>query len=250
MVRVIRPVSRRRTGSRMKRRSRAMVRRSKWPRGGYTQLRSIARRYGSRLTLARTPFPNSKFVKHVYCDTILLAAAGGPGLGQTWVARANSTFDPDFTFTGHQPMFRDDLAAQYNYYTVLGARIEILIQPTSSVTRVCSLRCDDQSAAIANPIELMEQHPFKTTRLSNRDLPLKLTAWYDAAKWNKTTRAGILADSDQKIGVGSNPGVPVNKFFVLQMYPDNAGFTLDQVTLTVKITYDVMWRQPVDHIAS
>lgn len=246
MARVFNPRTRRGTGSRVKRRTGTATRPIKWPKGKYTGLRTASR----RLRIARTPYPNTKFVKHIYADTIFLPAAGVAGVGQTWVARANSTFDPDFTFTGHQPMFRDDMAAQYNYYTVLGARIDIRIQPSASTTRVCSLRCDDQSAAIGSIIEMMEQHPYVTTRLINRDNPLRLTAYYDAAKWNKTTRSGIMADTDQKIAAGTSPGVPINKFFVLQMFPDNVGFTLDAVSFSVKITYEVMWRQPVDHVAS
>lgn len=40
------------------------------------------------------------------------------------VFRANGLFDPDFTGTGHQPYYFDEMAALYNSYVVTGCNVE------------------------------------------------------------------------------------------------------------------------------
>jgi len=53
------------------------------------------------------------------------------GVFQTWVFRGNSVYDPDFTYSGHQPVGFDELAAFYMYYYVHGSKIHV---STSSLT--------------------------------------------------------------------------------------------------------------------
>lgn len=226
-----------------------MVKRpSRWPKGSYSQLRTVAR--ALKVPRLVSAFPQQRLVNHKYCDNITIAAAGVAGLYQVWQFRANSTYDPDYTGTGHQPMFRDELAAQYNYYTVMASRIEILVQPAATTGRTMALFCDDDTTYPTTSTNFMEQHGFIAAKLDKRNTPLKLTGWYNAAKWNKTTNQGILADADQKIAVGSNPTAPVAKYFTFLTFPDNTGSTLDAFTFTVKIYYTVMWREPVDHVGS
>lgn len=66
-------------------------------------------------------FPDKISTKLQYSDVVQLqASAGTPGL---WQFRMNSLFDPDFTGTGHQPKWFDQLAAVYFRYRVKGAKI-------------------------------------------------------------------------------------------------------------------------------
>lgn len=44
---------------------------------------------------------------------------------QQW--RINSTFDPDYTFTGHQAYMRDQMVLNYNYYKVIKVRVKSII---------------------------------------------------------------------------------------------------------------------------
>lgn len=52
------------------------------------------------------------------------------------VFRMNSLFDPDFTGTGHQPMYYDRYAALYSNYRVLGSRLSTTFYPTHDATAV------------------------------------------------------------------------------------------------------------------
>jgi hypothetical protein len=53
------------------------------------------------------------------------------GALQTWLFRGNSVYDPDYTYTGHQPSGFDELAAFYQYYRVEASKIDV---HTSSFT--------------------------------------------------------------------------------------------------------------------
>jgi len=72
-------------------------------------------------------FPDVLRTKLQYCDVVQLAAsAGSPGLYQF---RMNSLFDPDYTSTGHQPQWFDQLSAVYSYYRVLKSKITVTFCP-------------------------------------------------------------------------------------------------------------------------
>lgn len=74
-------------------------------------------------------FPDRLKTKLHYCDVVQLAAsAGNPGL---WEFRMNSLFDPDFTGTGHQPQWFDQLASVYLYYKVTSSKITVTFIPNN-----------------------------------------------------------------------------------------------------------------------
>lgn len=81
--------------------------------------------------LSRTDFgfPDRLKTKLHYADVIQLSAsAGSPGL---WQFRMNSLYDPDYTGTGHQPQWFDQLSAVYQYYKVLGSKITCTFIPNN-----------------------------------------------------------------------------------------------------------------------
>ncbi len=65
--------------------------------------------------------PRSVLVKLRYHDVRNLTGA----ITDSWVYRLNSLFDPDFTGTGHQPLWHDQLALLYNRYQVHGCYIRV-----------------------------------------------------------------------------------------------------------------------------
>lgn len=69
---------------------------------------------------------NDKFtVRLSYADNYRhdIAQNGSASAVQTF--RMNSIFDPDITGTGHQPLFRDVWASQYDYYAVIECSYKI-----------------------------------------------------------------------------------------------------------------------------
>lgn len=72
-------------------------------------------------------FPDRLRTKVQYCDVVqLTASAGNPAVYQF---RMNGLYDPDYTGTGHQPQWTDQLFAVYNRYVVNNARIIVTFCP-------------------------------------------------------------------------------------------------------------------------
>lgn len=68
-------------------------------------------------------FPNSIITKHRYAALQSMASSAGSLVRHAWCA--NSVYDPDFTGTGHQPLYYDQYTAIYDQYVVLGSKITI-----------------------------------------------------------------------------------------------------------------------------
>ena len=68
-------------------------------------------------------FPTKIITKLRYNDTVVLDSTTGTSVAH--VLRMNSAFDPDFTGTGHQPIYFDRYAAIYNSYRVIGAHLKV-----------------------------------------------------------------------------------------------------------------------------
>lgn len=83
------------------------------------------------LGITTYPFPNQLFCKLNYADNYKIIGAGAGLLGtQTW--RLNDITDPDYTGTGHQVYYNDQLAPIYRKYCVYGAKITVDICPSVS----------------------------------------------------------------------------------------------------------------------
>lgn len=248
---------RKKAGSRYKTRKATYVKRAAGSYGLYRStrfsgLRSAARKYKMRIgRIPRTlnPFPNSKLVRHNYCDTVTLSGSTAAGLPTGYVFRTNSMYDPDYTGVGHQPMFRDEMAAQYNFYTVLSSKIQITMINESTVPVSVALFADDDYNWPATPSTLQEQHRFtKPQKVDKRIAPLILNGWYNGPKWYKTNRTAFLADIQHKTGAGSNP--TESKYFNYVVMPHNSSDLVPSQKIHVKMTFVVLWREPVDHLPS
>jgi len=195
-----------------------------------------------------TPFPNTRIVRHKYCDNFTIPAAVGAGLPASYSFRCNSVFDPDRTGTGHQPMFHDEMLAQYNYYTVLKSSIRIVFENASTVGQSILLWVDDDFTIPSSITDTFEQHyvNIPATKPDKARFPYTLRAYYNGARWNKMNQAALLAY--EKTQSGSNPAV--SRYFHLYCAPTASSSTLTAQYAYVEIQYTVMWRETVDHTGS
>jgi hypothetical protein len=67
--------------------------------------------------------PSKVITRHTYCDG--RSIANGSGTLGTWQLRLNSMYDPDLTYTGHQPMGFDQVSANYSRYLVHKVKVTI-----------------------------------------------------------------------------------------------------------------------------
>jgi len=113
---------------------------------------------GTPAAIQRLPglgFPDSMICNHRYADNYPLVCTSG--ILATQKMRWNSTFDPDFTGTGHQPLYRDTLASIYDHYSVISAYIEVQVVNTGTVPMLCGIVTDDDTSTSATVGVLMEQ---------------------------------------------------------------------------------------------
>lgn len=102
-------------------------------------------------------FPNSIITKLKYCDIITFSPAAGVIAKNLF--RANGIFDPDFSGTGHQPMYRDQYAGIYENYVVLGSRIKVTWQGrTNLVGDLVGICGDNDTTTSTTTTTLLEQN--------------------------------------------------------------------------------------------
>ncbi len=74
--------------------------------------------------LSHLGVPDAIRTQLTYSDQIALSPTSTVG---QYTFRGNSVFDPDYTSTGHQPMYRDQLAQLYSRYRVYGSSIHLSV---------------------------------------------------------------------------------------------------------------------------
>lgn len=189
------------------------------------------------------PFPGTKWVVHRYSDRVSFAAVAQPGAGQGYQFRANSLYDPDATGGGHQPMFRDECAAQYSSYTVLASQIKLTIpnRKDHDVPIWFSLVTDDTATAETNRTQLWETRKnWLVTTPSLRNNNITMRATFDAAKILKTSRKAILADDTFKTGKDTDPNRAWYFYFWYQ--PLSAVDSLLALDIVIEMSFVTLWR--------
>lgn len=104
-------------------------------------------------------FPKRVTMTHKYCDIVTVTSTTG-ALG-TYRFRCNGMFDPDYTSTGHQPMYFDQMSAIYDHFTVIGSKIKIKVTPQTTISAASYvgmfINDDTSSTNITGIPALMEQ---------------------------------------------------------------------------------------------
>jgi len=88
-----------------------------------------------RNSLSGGGFPEKLTTTLRYVERITLVIGGTTA---SKIFRMNSPFDPNYTDSGHQPMYFDQLAAVYGRYQVTGATLKCEFSPITSDTELVS----------------------------------------------------------------------------------------------------------------
>lgn len=200
-----------------------------------------------RMPTQRALFPNNgKYIRHKYVDKVALSSPGLNGI-QTYVFRANSLYDPDYTGTGHQPMFYDEMVTHYNKYTVMYSKLKVCISPNdNSYSKIWGIALVDDASEInasSTHTDTLEQYSHTNMTVDGRRTNSKvLTKSFYAPTEFKTSRTALLADDQQAVTSNSNPPSSVARYFIIWCMPGYVGDTLPGITIQVEISYSVMWR--------
>lgn len=184
-------------------------------------------------------FPETLTTTLRYSDVYTLSTSGTAPVGN--IFRMNSVFDPDFTGTGHQPLYFDQFAAVYSRYSVLGSKITATYSQSSSDTDLSpkgpyriGITSNNDGSFASNAGTLIEQNKtaFAVLGRENGGSNVKtLTNTYSPFR-----DIGLTADDDTVgASVTTNPGTV---YWAYVWCNDIGGFSGD-VQVTVLIEFRV-----------
>ena len=180
-------------------------------------------------------FPNSIITQLRYCDYAQIQSSTGGSA--SWVFRANGIFDPDYTNTGHQALFRDAYANIYDYYTVLGSKLTVTFQSRSSTLGfVVGLQGSDTPTLSTTVSTWMEQNNGVHTLIGPQNSGSKTLF----ITYSPTENLGsdVKDDNSSLTAVGADPGSAQAYYFGILAAVEDAVSTA-QVTCMVEVEYTV-----------
>lgn len=197
-------------------------------------------------------FPRVRVVRHKYVENITIPAASAAGLLRQYNYCCNSMFDPNSTGVGHQPLFRDEMAAVYTKYTVVSSYIKVTLSQTDTDQQNWGIVCSKDTTLNVNPTVILEEYggnkPFIPAQ---RNSPKILTKSYSAKAFYKVKNINlILGDDVQRVDVGSNPGVSAIAYFNIWSGPLDPLVTLPATKAQVELILVCAWQFPMDAVQS
>lgn len=219
----------------------------------YKRTRKTVRKRGMLASIPRgvKAYPQMRLVRHRYVDNIAMPAASAAGFPSLYWFRANSVFDPDYTGTGHQPLYHDEMAAVYNFYTVIAAFIRVVFDQNQSEQITHGVILSDDATLPNNPNTLLEQEGYKIpVRPNLLSRPVVSRASFNCQKEFKINYRQLMADPGHKNLTGTNPGTDVTRYFGIYRLPVNSGVTLAGDNVSVELIQVCQWREPNDAVGS
>lgn len=181
-------------------------------------------------------FPRTIITTMRYCEYLSLNTSSAALASNTFAA--NGIFDPDISGVGHQPMYRDNFAAVYDNYVVLGSIFKVtFITDTSTRPTLVGVCMDDDAT-------------FSTTATTRSEQNNSVQAWVAPTASGSQEKTftltysperdlGINAGSDGTFlatGVGSNPS---NLWYFIAYAQQFASAASQAVLVKVEIDYTV-----------
>lgn len=206
------------------------------------------RRKGRRkMTMQLTPpIPLQKMVKLRYCECFNLDPVGA-GAVATYVYRANSIFDPNYTGIGHQPLGHDEWETFYKKYRVLGSRLTVQAASNSALaTGQCIVSVNtsfDPISALVYNTTTMERTGSVWTILgavgSSNGSKRLIKNWSAKKSFGKDWN-----DDDTGATFGANPVKPW--YFLINAQSPDTGGDATVISCTITIDYICEFSEPVE----
>jgi hypothetical protein len=182
-------------------------------------------------------FPDKIICKMRYHDIEPLAST--LGTIAKYVYRLNSTFDPDYTGVGHQPMFRDTYAAIYDHYSVIRTKATIKFVNTTAVAFNVGCIIEDDGSSTTLLDNICEQSHGQHRLLPALNGSLSSSTF--TVTWDCKKVLGIdpFASETYKTAVGSNPAEE-STLVVWALPIDGSTATL---YFDILLEYEVLWTE-------
>lgn len=194
-----------------------------------------------------TGFPKELRMTHRYVDYKTFVSTGGAVGSHTF--RCNGMYDPDYTATGHQPLYFDQLTAIYNHFTVLNSKIVVKFSTdtgNSAVPVIVNLFINDDTTV--TPAGMSAQAEQNSSRFGivqctgNNTLTLK-------SRWSAVQAFGPGAISDPNLQ-GTSAADPTEQQYWSIQFQGIDGLTTVKVYAQIMIEYDAIWQELKDIAAS
>lgn len=190
-------------------------------------------------------FPKKMMVTHRYAH-VGTTATGVSGALAVLNFRANSMFDPDQTFLGHQPMYFDQMSALYNHWVVIGSKITITMSQmgsgaTDRFPSVVGIYLNDDTVTPGNTVAILENSFTRRSAFTmNAGDTKTITCKYSA---KKVFGGSILGNPNLQGTATTNPAE--ESFFTLFM-DSTSGVTTVNFQYVVRIDYIAIWTELKD----
>lgn len=155
--------------------------------------------------ISRMPVAERYFTKLNYSELITYTLSL-PNTMSNYVFQT-SIYDPDFTSTGHQPMWRDTLATMYNRYRVFGIKYTIAIKNTNvSQMTWAYIKHSDNSTSETNPNALRERREGISVMLDSLNGRTNMVRGYlSITKAYGLSKKEFYDDDGFIAAIGANP---------------------------------------------
>ncbi len=191
-----------------------------------------------------TVFPQKAVVKHRYCDVYTHQVASTITPFTTFQTyRTNSTFDPYETGVGHQPLGRDQYAALYNKYCVIGSKMTVKMNvywPAAGeiAPLFCGITVDDDDTSTPLIEDMVERNRTKWKIVRCNSGATVSTKWSAKQAFGGTT--GLLQNSDATALEGTNPTKQMYYHVMFSNEMNQATFA-PRFSFVVIIDYITVW---------
>lgn len=191
----------------------------------------------------KTGFPKELRIKHRYVDYKTFTSTAGVLGSQSY--RCNGMFDPDYTSTGHQPLYFDQLAALYNHFTVTASKITVKFlagTANSAVPLLVAMYVNDDTSV--TPANLYNQAEQSTARFGMVPVQgngtLVLTS-----KWSAKENFGPGVISDPNLQ-GTSAADPTEQQLWSIQYQSADLAATSTCYAQITIEYDAVWQELKD----
>lgn len=207
-----------------------------------TRRRRRSRRSNPQTSLVRQPnlpVPVQLTINQRYSDVLVITNT--TGVYNYYVYRMNSTFDPDFSGAGHQPLGRDQLAALYTDYRVNEFIWDLTATCAAAAQSVVAAHPTNASGNPGSTQLQSETAWGKQSMTAFEATPVKFRGRLPLHQFRGQSRQTYLGDNNNSSDCGSNPAN--GAYFILGSQSTTA--TTNTTHWTVDLTYNVTYFSPI-----
>jgi len=201
--------------------------------------------YGPHTLTKYAGIPNKLVTVVKYSTSITLGSGLAPVGSHTF--RANSIFDPDFTSTGHQPMYTDQFATLYQNYKVLKTKIVAKGMGTQGAANAnCCFGVDvlDSDSTIDTNADTIRERKGSKYRTITPQMPQTIISYWNLKK-------SKVADEDGYTALTSTNPTNVDFIRVYAFsFDGGTSLTLNSVSVQVDLYYTVEYFNPIMIVGS